>query len=239
MHALKYASSNSVKVSTLARPQKPSQVDRAYGELKADILANRLPAGFQAPEPEIAERLGMSRTPVREALLRLQSDGLIELIPRRGAKVLPISFEDMREIYEILTALEPEAAAGLAARSDKDPIFQALNPTVLAMEQALAEEDLEAWALADEQFHLNLLHCHNNHRMTAILTALIEQSQRVRLITLRLRETPHRSTQEHREILDHIMAGRADRARESFRAHRKRAAEELLTILQDYKFPAL
>ena len=119
--------------------QKASQVDKAYGELKADILANRLPPGFQAPEPEFATRLGMSRTPVREALLRLQSDGLVELVPRRGARVLPISVDDMREIYEILTVLEPEAAAGLALREDKQSTFEALNPAVSAMEQALAD----------------------------------------------------------------------------------------------------
>ncbi len=219
--------------------QKASQVDKAYGELKADILANRLPPGFQAPEPEFATRLGMSRTPVREALLRLQSDGLVELVPRRGARVLPISVDDMREIYEILTVLEPEAAAGLALREDKQSTFEALNPAVSAMEQALADGNLEAWAKADGQFHRKLLECHNNKRMNDIITALIEQSQRVRLITLRLRELPQRSTEEHREILDHIMAGRAEDARTTFREHRVRAAQELLNILEDYKFPSL
>ena len=219
--------------------RKASQVDRAYGNLKADILANRLPPGFQAPEPEFATRLGMSRTPVREALLRLQSDGLVELVPRRGARVLPISLDDMREIYEILTVLEPEAAAGLATREDKQATFEALEPAVRAMEQALAEGDLDAWGEADAQFHRKLLDCHNNQRMSDIINALIEQSQRVRLITLRLREPPHRSTEEHREILDHIMAGRADEARNTFRAHRVRAAQELLSILKDYKFPSL
>ncbi len=219
--------------------QKASQVDRAYGNLKADILANRLPPGFQAPEPEFAMRLGMSRTPVREALLRLQSDGLVELVPRRGARVLPISLDDMREIYEILTVLEPEAAAGLALRDDQQSTFEALDPAACAMEQALADGDLDAWGEADGQFHRRLLECHNNQRMSDIITALIEQSQRVRLITLRLREPPHRSTEEHREILDHIMAGRADEARSTFREHRVRAAQELLSILQDYKFPSL
>lgn len=219
--------------------QKISQVDRAYDQLKADILANRLPPGFQAPEPEFAVRLGMSRTPVREALLRLQSDGLVELIPRRGARVLPISVEDMGEIYQILTVLEPEAAADLAKRTDKTSTFEALNPAVCAMEQALADGDLEAWGEADARFHRQLLRCHDNQRMVDIITTLIEQSQRVRYLTLRLREPPHRSTEEHREILDHIMAGRAEEARASFRAHRERAAQELLTILQDYKFPSL
>ena len=109
--------------------QKASQVDKAYGELKADILANRLPPGFQAPEPEFATRLGMSRTPVREALLRLQSDGLVELVPRRGARVLPISVDDMREIYQLLISLESDAAYELAARGLTDQEIERLTLT--------------------------------------------------------------------------------------------------------------
>jgi DNA-binding GntR family transcriptional regulator len=74
---------------------KSSRVNDAYVQIKAEILSNRLPPGFQAPEPEVALRLGMSRTPVREALIRLEADGLVELIPRRGVRVLPLRAEDM------------------------------------------------------------------------------------------------------------------------------------------------
>ena len=95
---------------------KTSRVDDAHARIKDEILANRMPPGLQATEPEIAAELGMSRTPVREALIRLEAEGLVQLRPRHGAHVLPIEPDDMREIYEILTALEPEAAASLAAR---------------------------------------------------------------------------------------------------------------------------
>ena len=95
---------------------KATRVSDAYDRLKAEILLGRMPPGFQAPEPEIALRLGMSRTPVREALIRLEAEGLVQLIPRRGARVLPVRAEDMREIYAILTALEPEAAAALSTQ---------------------------------------------------------------------------------------------------------------------------
>ena len=119
--------------------EKSSRVNDAYLRLKEEIRSNDMPPGFQAPEPEIAERLGMSRTPVREALIRLEAEGLVELIPRRGARVLPIRTEDMKEIYEILTALEPDAAAALAARNPSPEALQPLIQATDEMEQALKD----------------------------------------------------------------------------------------------------
>ena len=125
---------------------RPTRVSDAYDRLREEIRTNRMPPGFQAPEPEIALRLGMSRTPVREALIRLQSEELVELIPRRGVRVLFIHPSDMREIYEILSALEPEAAAALAARKPSREELGPLEDAMKDMELALARDDLDAWA---------------------------------------------------------------------------------------------
>ena len=84
--------------------------EQAYRQLRSRIVANVWPPGHQALEQAIALELGMSRTPVREALIRLQKEGLVEVVPRHGMRVLPVSANDMREIYEILTALESMAA---------------------------------------------------------------------------------------------------------------------------------
>lgn len=218
---------------------KPTRVSDAYTRLKDEILSNRMPPGFQAPEPEIALRLGMSRTPVREALIRLQAEGLVDLIPRRGARVLPIEAQDMQEIYEIFTALEPDAAAAIA-RSHPTPAQ--LAPLVQAtqdMEQALQEQDLDAWAQADDRFHRSLHQLHGNQRLSDILETLYDQAHRARIVTLRLRDLPHRSTQEHRAILDALQQGDPERAHSVFRQHRDRAAQELLAILRTYKLPQL
>lgn len=218
---------------------KTSRVEDAYERLKQEILQNRMPPGFQAPEPEIALRLGMSRTPVREALIKLEAQGLVELIPRRGARVLPVSTEDMRDIYEILTALEPEAAARIArSRPTKDDL-RALEQASQDMADALAEDDLDAWAVADDRFHRELLRMNGNKRLSAFVNTLFDQAHRVRMITLRLRARPVASTEEHREILGHILAGDAEKTRETFRAHRERAATELLAILGNYRLPQL
>ena len=91
-------------------------VDTAYQDIRRRILDNIWSPGYQALEQDIASQLGMSRTPVHEALTRLAKEGLVEVAPRRGMRVLPVSPNDMKEIYEILTALESMAASLLAAR---------------------------------------------------------------------------------------------------------------------------
>ncbi len=218
---------------------KVSRVDTAYERLKTEILFNRMPPGYQASEPEIADSLSMSRTPVREALIRLEADGLIRLVPRRGAKVLPISPVDMAEIYELLTALEPEAATGLAKNIPSDEDMQTLVSATEEMEQALDQQNLLQWAAADDRFHRKLVALHNNRRLSAVVNSLFDLAHRARIVTLRLRALPVKSTKEHREILEHILAGDPKAVRKVFRQHRERAAKELLTILENYQFSTL
>lgn len=218
---------------------RASRVNDAYARLKDEILSNRLLPGFQAPEPEIAERLGMSRTPVREALIRLQAEGLVELIPRRGARILPVLASDMQEIYEILTALEPHAAAELAKRALTEEDLAPLELATQEMETALTQGSLEEWADADDRFHRSLLHLHGNERLCAITSSLFDQAHRARMVTLRLRKAPVRSTQEHRQILTHLRNGDAKKVKSVFHAHRERAARELLHILETFGLPQL
>ena len=220
-------------------PARRSRVSDAYSQIKEEIRTNRIPPGYQAPEPEIALRLGMSRTPVREALIRLEAEGLVELVPRRGVRVLPISAVDMREIYEILTSLEPSAAASVAARRASPEELAPLELATSHMESALNAGDLDAWAEADDNFHHTLLKIHGNARLQGFVGNLYDQAHRARIVTLRLRERPVKSTEEHREILEHLKNGAADAAREAFRRHRQRAADELLRILENYRLHRL
>ena len=214
---------------------RPSLTETAYLRLKREILENRMPPGFQALEPELAKRLGMSRTPVREAVIRLQEDGLVEVIPRRGMRVLPLSPEDMREIYQILVCVEGEAAALLAARQPAEEELAPLWATVADMEAALERDDLDAWADADNRYHSELVERCGNHRLAAIAMTYQNQAHRVRMLTLRLREKPTKSTADHREQIAAIAAGDAVRARRLYRAHRERAAAELLELLRVYR----
>lgn len=216
-----------------------TRVDDAYARLKEEIRTNRMPPEYRASEPEIALRLGMSRTPVREALIRLEADGLVELKPRRGVRVLPIRPEDMREIYEILCSLEPDAAARLAATNPTPEVLAPLVQAASDMESALEVGDLEKWGTADDRFHLALLDIQGNRRLRGFVTSLYNQSNRARVVTMRMRGAPRKSTEEHRDILEHLMQGDVEATRIAFRQHRQRAAEEMIALLEKYKLGQL
>jgi DNA-binding GntR family transcriptional regulator len=220
-----------------AQPASPSAslVDQAYEQIRRRILDNVWPPGHRALEQEVALALGMSRTPVREALARLRNEGLVEVIPRHGMRVLPVSPTDMREIYEILTALECMAAELLARRK---PSAQALEPLVAAtkaMDKALKAEQLDAWAAADEQFHAQLLALAGNRQLQATAMNYWDRAHRARMFTLRLRPKPVNSTKEHRQMVERLREGDAEGAARVTRAHRERANRELVAIFEHFK----
>ena len=132
-------------------PDTGSLVDGAYQSIRRRILDNVWSPGYQALEQEVALELGMSRTPVREALIRLAREGLVEVVPRRGMRVLPVSPADMKDIYEILSALEGKAAELLASRRPSDADLKPLVTATQAMEKALKKGDLDAWAAAENE----------------------------------------------------------------------------------------
>jgi DNA-binding GntR family transcriptional regulator len=216
-----------------------SLVDDAYEQIRRRILDNAWPPGHRALEQEVALALGMSRTPVREALMRLQNEGLVEVIPRHGMRVLPVSPNDMREIYQILTALECMAAELLAQRKPSGKELEPLVAATKAMDKALKAGDLEAWAAADESFHKQLVELAGNRQLQATVMNYWDRAHRARMVTLRLRPKPVNSTREHRVLVDRIAAGDADGAAQLFRAHRQRAGRELLAIFEHYRFAQL
>ena len=221
------------------RAATTSLVDEAYEQIHRRILDNAWPPGHRALEQEVALALGMSRTPVREALLRLQNEGLVEVIPRHGMRVLPVSPNDMREIYQILTALECMAAELLAQRQPSGKELEPLVAATKAMDKALKAGDLEAWAAADESFHRQLVELAGNRQLQATVMNYWDRAHRARMVTLRLRPKPVNSTREHRALVDRIAAGDADGAAQVFRAHRQRAGRELLAIFEHYRFAQL
>ena len=212
-----------------------SLVDAAYVQMRRRILDNVWPPGHRALEQEVALELGMSRTPVREALLQLQNEGLVEVIPRHGVRVLPVSPTDMREIYEILTALECMAAELLARRKPGDEELQPLIAATDAMDAALKADDLDAWARADESFHAQLLELAGNRQLQATVFNYWDRAHRARMFSLRLRPAPVTSTREHMQLVERLRAGDPEGAAAVNRAHRVRANVELLAIFERYK----
>ena len=223
----------------MAVSSKKSLVDFAYDEVKQRLLDNKYYPGYQALEQEIAADLGVSRTPVREALIRLQHEGLVKLIPRRGVRIVPIVAADMKEIYDILTSLESMAAELLARQNPSRADLEPMRSATERMEKALAKDDLEAWAKADEQYHRCLIELCGNRRLARMANTVRDQGHRARMVTLRLREKPTGSIKDHQQLLDAIERGDWEAARQIHYDHRQRASDELTRILEKYNLQQL
>jgi DNA-binding GntR family transcriptional regulator len=221
------------------RTGTPGAVERVYRTLRSRILDNALPPGHQALEQAIALELGVSRTPVREALIRLHNEGLVEVVPRHGMRVLPVSPDDMAEIYAILTSLESLAAELAAKRRPDTRELAPLEAACREMEAALAADDLDAWAKADERFHLQLVSLCGNRRLAEVVINFWDRAHRARMVTLRMRPRPANSTREHRAVVKAIREGDAAKARDLHRAHRERGAAELTEILKQFRLSSL
>ncbi|WP_165943634.1 GntR family transcriptional regulator [Roseicella aquatilis] len=222
------------RVRPAPRPEAPreSLAQAAYAALKASLLENLLPPGHEATEQAIADQLGMSRTPVHEAVLRLQHEGFLRVLSRRGVRVLPIDPVDLAETYDVLIALEGAAAALLAGRGPAASATVAgMAAATEAMERARAAGDRKAWAAEDDRFHRLLLQGSGNAKLARLAQTAADQAQRARSATAALRADPGVSAAEHGAILAALRTGRAEAARAAVAAHRRRASEEILRVL--------
>lgn len=226
-----------VKKVVEARAPRRTSTDDVYDTIRRKVLDSELTPGSQILEQELAVMLGVSRTPIREALIRLQNEGLVEVIPRHGVRILPMSISDMREIYDVLISLEPRAAELLAIRGASAAELAELKDACKRMKDALKRGDMEDWALADEVFHLNIVQLSGNKRLADIVLNCWDKVHRARYFTLRLRKHPHpmKSIEEHYEIIDAIRRGDARGASEIYRQHRERGLREQTDVLTTFR----
>lgn len=204
---------------------------RAYREIRRRIFENEMPPGAQYLEQELAELLNMSRTPVREALIRLEDERLVEVRPRHGVRVLPVSADDMREIYEVLTELEAAAARRIAERGADAATLKTMEDAVADMDAALAESDLTRWAAADQAFHDALVDGAGNKRLAEVVRLFVDQARRVRMQTLQLRPSPKQSNIDHTALLAAIKQRKPEDAQRIHHGHRERAGRMLTELL--------
>lgn len=222
------------QASADVRGRRESLVERAYREIRRRILDNEYPPSHQVLEQDLAAELEMSRTPVREALVRLKDEGFVQLIPRHGMRVAALSLTDLREMYEVLSALELAAIEALArSRPDLallEPIMKALDD----MDAALGRKDVAGWVRADERFHRGLVALCGNRRLVTMVDTLWDQGHRARQTTVRLRPALERSNQEHREVVEAIRQGKWREARARHESHRQRTGKEIVALLEQY-----
>ncbi len=213
--------------------------DRAYSELKRRIMGAELVPNEHRLESELADELGMSRTPIREACMRLQADGLVEIVPRRGVRITPISASDLVQIYDLLATLEARAAELAASRALDDAELAPLSGAVEDMAAALEAGDLDAWAGADDRFHRALVACCANDHLAAVAVSYSDRVHRARLATLRLRSLPTDSVADHRALLEAIRRGDQSAAHDLHLEHRRRTAGDLVELLRFHRLSVL
>ena len=221
------------------KKSKMSLTDIAYLELKRRILENELPPGTQLMESDLAELLEISRTPAREAMNRLEVEGLVEIRARHGMIVKPISVSDMHEIYAVLTGLESTAAWQAAKRDHAPEVIAEMRESVAKMDNALAAKDLQAWASSDEDFHRLLVSMSGNTRLIKLVDRFIDQAHRVRMLTLTLRPMPTTSNEDHANVVAAIEAKDAETARRIHRIHREKAGDLLVELLDKHNLTQL
>jgi len=210
--------------------------EEAYSRLKQAILSLALRPGEPVLEKEWAERLGMSRTPVREALQRLEYEGLVTSDPRRGWFVYTLSLDDIRQIFDVKIELEGLAARRAAERISEEQAAR-LRGALEDLARVTQERDLEAWHLADYAFHEILFEAAGNTRLQQIIRSLNSQMHRIRAGHLALEGRRKRSLEEHRTLTDAILSGDGQAAEGTMQAHLKDLLDSLINVLEKLVFP--
>jgi DNA-binding GntR family transcriptional regulator len=201
----------SVEIALVDLQPSPEQpmTERAYAHIREQIVTFVAQPGEVLSESTISRALDMSRTPVREALRRLQGEGLVKLDIRYGARVADVSVEDVDHAYRVLEMLEG-LAARLAAESDDPLRLEKLNECANRLELAGADHDLVAWIDADRAVHRQIWVTANNPVLLRQLEGIYPLIERVRHI--HLHETPNDArvsleTERHLAVISAICAG--------------------------------
>lgn len=195
--------------------------DSAYSSLKRDILDFRLAPGDRFTETEIADRLQVSRTPVREALFRLEREGYLEVRQRNGWLVKPLDFETLDHFYELRSVLELAAVHALCA-PDPSPgpqhALRSLAQTWL-VDESERSNDCEWLADLDERFHVDLVAAAGNPEIARVHRAATERIRIVRRLDFTQPDRIRTTYEEHGAILSALLARDADGAARLLRAH--------------------
>ena len=201
-----------------ARLENRTLGERVYDLLREDILSGHLGPGAELSEVALAERLGVSRGPVREALGRLSAQGLVTIQPRRGAYVSVLTRQEFLEAYQVREVLEA-LAARLAVTSLRPEDLAELEALQGEMLQAARDKAVRSFFDANHRFHLRLVSLSGNGRLIETHAQLTERMGRYMARSLSLRGNLERSLQEHREILDALRDRDGLRAAAAVGAH--------------------
>lgn len=187
--------------------------DVVFNTLRQAILKGDLKPGERLMEIQLATKLGVSRTPVREAIRKLELEGLVLMIPRKGAEVAQITEKSMVDVLEIRRALE-ELAVRLACERMTPEGLERLKQAEEKFEKVLGKEDITTVAGADVEFHDTILRATDNQKLIQLLSQFREQMYRYRVEYLKREECHPQVIKEHQDIIQTIENRNKDEAAE-------------------------
>lgn len=196
-------------------------VERAYQIVRQGILDGRLAPGERLKEEDLAQEIGVSRTPIREALRRLDLEGLLSFVPNQGTRVADWADQDIEEIFSLRALLESHAA-GLAARRMTPEALGRLRDLAAQMERLVAEADGwpgDALTEANSAFHREILDVAGNRRLAAMMSNLMEMPVIVSTFRRYRPADLRRSASHHTEMVAAFESGDADWAASVMRSH--------------------
>lgn len=200
--------------------------DEAYEIIKQRIIMCAFRPGEALSEAQVSAQLGLGRTPVRQAFDRLMRDGLVEVLPRKGIIVRPITQDEVRDMVAVRLLNEGFCARLAAERADPH-VIATLTANVQAGAAAATEGDIAALMALDREFHAMIASAARNSVLAEILRNLHERAQRVWFVSLRNTSHHRRVVDEHTAIVEGLRSGDPDQAEAAMRAHILSFAENL------------
>lgn len=216
-----------------------SRAERLYRDLRHEILCCSLAPGTELHEVGIAEATGYGRSPVREALKTLVHDGLVQVRPRQGYRVTPITLEDVHHVFELRLLLEPSAVELAIQRASGERLRQ-LHP--LAHKTESGEDSHEQFLNEHLAFHVAIAECSGNPRLTRAVRDLLDEMQRLIFLSRTVHPEAARD-HEHHALYDAILSGDIDAARDivttQIEQSRQRVAKALAERIVSSDYPPL
>lgn len=226
-----HTTANSRSSARSETPAHRSRADIVYAQIKQDVADFTLVPGDRFTESELSERLGVSRTPVREALLRLQQEGWVEVLFRNGWRVLPFDFEQFEQLYDLRMVLETAAVQRLCADDvhvDRKQLEQLSAIWLVPVPER--SSDVKQVAQWDEEFHCSLVAAAGNAEMARVHRDVTERIRIIRRLDFTKPARIDATYEEHGKILRAIQRKRGDQASLLLRTHIQTSQAEVRKI---------
>lgn len=206
--------------------------DVVFNTLRQAILRGELEPGERLMEISLANKLGVSRTPIREAIRKLELEGLVIMVPRKGAEVASISEKDMRDVLEVRITLE-ELAVSLACKHIDAVAIEELKQANKKFEYAVISKDIVNIVDADVAFHDIIYHHTGNNRLIQLVSNLSEQMYRYRLEYIKDARTHSILINEHNDIIECIVQKDVEAAKHAVKEHIVNQERGIVRAIQD------